>query len=156
MKTGCLELESLTEKKPITGISVVDSNILIYLVDATDKAKHEKAKKFIETIKNNPQNFAICLQNLREFCSIAIRKKNLPPEEIAEYIDLFRNSFQNILYDNEEDILAASGHCAAKKTIFWDSLIAATMQRNEIEIIYTENTKDFKNFERITAINQME
>ena len=137
-------------------MGLIDTNILVYLIDTADKIRHEQAKKFFAQVMNNPLMFAVSLQNLREFCSVSIKKKNAAQGQIEEHAVLFKTFFQKIIQDTEEDALNAIKHSFEKNTPFWDSLIAATMQRNEIEIIYTENTKDFKNFEAIKAINPLE
>ena len=41
------------------------------------------------------------------------------------------------------------------KLHFWDALIAATMIKHGIRVIYTENVKDFAKLREIKAINPM-
>ena len=41
----------------------------------------------------------------------------------------------------------------AARAPFWDALIAACMLEHGIEVIVTENEKDFKNIAGITVVN---
>jgi len=145
----------LQEKKLTDKVGLVDTNILVYLVDATDKKKHEKAKMFLDKIIQHPEIFVVSLQNLREFSSVLINKKKINKQKLEKYLDLFNGAFEEILYDNVDDIISASKESLDKKSSFWDSLLMATMKRNAIELIYTENLKDFKNFKNIESVNPL-
>jgi len=46
--------------------------------------------------------------------------------------------------DDCTDTKRAVEICNGKQALFWDSSIVATMLRNKIDCIYTENTKDFE------------
>lgn len=146
----------MNEKKHTDSIGLVDSNILIYIADATEKKKHMEAKRFLEKIKKQPEHFAIALQNLREFCSIMIEKKKMPKEKIGEYIDTFTSSFEMLLKDSEEDVKKASFLSIENNMPFWDCLLATTMTKYNISMIYTENAKDFKSLNQIKTINPLE
>lgn len=146
----------MNEKKHTDSIGLVDSNILIYIADATEKKKHKKAKNFLEKIKKQPEYFAIALQNLREFCSIMIEKKKMHKEKLGEYIDAFTSSFEIILKDSEEDVKKASFLSIENNAPFWDCLLATTMAKYNIDIIYTENIKDFKPLNQMKAVNPLE
>ena len=150
-----LELASLQEKKHTLEIGLVDSNILVYFADATDKRRHEKAKVFLDEIIKEPERFVISLQNLREFSSVMIKRKKIKSEELNEYLSLFENPFELILTDSEEDIRKASFLTLKRKTHFWDSLIVAVMQKYGINLIYTENIKDFNKFPEIKTVNPL-
>jgi len=39
---------------------------------------------------------------------------------------------------------------------FWDVVIIATMLENEIPILYTENSKDFKKFKDLVIVKDLE
>ena len=136
-------------------LGLVDSNILVYIADATDKNRHKKAKLFLDTISEEPGRFVISVQNLREFSSVMINKKKIKPKELEEYLSLFENSFEWVLIDSIDDVREASSLSLTKKTSFWDSLLVATMERCDVSLIYTENIKDFKKFKGIKAVNPL-
>jgi len=146
----------LKERKHIDEAGLVDTNILVYMADATESSKHEKAKKFLNKIIDNPELYLISLQNLREFCAVMIGKKKIKDKELEQYFILFQSSFEEVIYDTPEDVLFASKITLNKNNHFWDSLLAQTMKRNQVRYIYTENINDFKKFDNVTAINPLE
>ena len=128
---------------------LVDSNVLIYVVDDADKEKHIKAQKWFEQIAENIDLYYISSQNLREFASVLLKKDKATKENIKKWVANYSNIFV-VIHDNKEDIGEAID-LAEKKTHFWDALLAATMKRHNIKTILTEDTKDFKNFKDIAA-----
>ncbi|MBN2066937.1 MAG: PIN domain-containing protein [Candidatus Diapherotrites archaeon] len=149
-----MALENSSERKPTQDKMLVDSCILVYLVDKTEKGKHEKARQWFETIRWE-KNYFVSIQNLREYANISLRKTALPAGEIVENISLFSETF-NTVFDRVEDITAAIGLAGTRGKLFWDAMLAATMQRHGINTILTENTKDFKKFKEIKATNPLE
>ncbi len=119
--------------------TLIDTCILIYLIDAQDEERHSKAVEWFQNIFESNEYF-ISTQNLREFAFVSKNKKKIAPEQIKEYIDLFAKSF-NLISDNVSDIKKAS---EKSKNKYWDSLLTATAKRNNIFQIITENEKDFK------------
>jgi len=130
-------LGSLIEMKFMK--TLIDTSILIYLVDAKEEKKHQKVVGWFEGIFESNEYF-VSLQNLREFAFVAKKKGLLKVEEVKKYVDLFVDSF-NLLYDSVDDIKKASEKPRAK---YWDALLIATAKRNNIFQVITENEKDFK------------
>ncbi len=129
---------------------VLDSNILIYAFDTSEKRKHKIAAQLLSEVLENTSS-AICLQNLTEFFAVSTRniKSPIPKETAKEIVQLFIASkhIQKLKLD-ENSILRA----LELPLPFRDSLIVSTMIENKIFRIYTENVKDFKDH-RIKAIN---
>ncbi len=134
--------------------ALVDTNILVYLIDKTDEKRHRKAKEWFKSIKGQ-ENLFVSAQNLREFSSIALKKSSLHVNEINKILRLFADAF-DLIFDNFEDIIKANNKIEKTRKNFWDALLAATMQRHFISVILTENTKDFKKIKGIKAINPLE
>ncbi|HLC36110.1 MAG TPA: PIN domain-containing protein [archaeon] len=126
---------------------IIDTNILVYLADKADKEKHRKITKWFEGKEENI--YYLSLQSLREFASVTVRKKIISVKEIIEWLSIFEKRFR-ILKDNQDDILVALENM---KNSFWDALLYATMKRNEITSIISENEKDFEKFEGIKVHN---
>lgn len=125
---------------------LVDSNVLVYLVDSKEKKKHSIALRWLGNIKDDLNSYFISTQNLREFVSIALKKGKAKPEKIAEWVAVFRDVFI-LIEDSSADILPALELSSRKKMHFWDALLATTMKRYKIGAIVTENTKDFRKAE---------
>ncbi|MBI4044561.1 MAG: PIN domain-containing protein [Candidatus Diapherotrites archaeon] len=134
--------------------ALVDTNLLVYIIDKTEKHKYEKANKWIKSVKSQDKYF-VALQNLREFSNIARKKSGLSAEEITGFLQVFSDSF-TLVFDSKDDLLKAVFLSEKTKTHFWDILLACTMQRHGIQKILTENTTDFKKIPEIEAINPFE
>ena len=55
-------------------ISLIDSNILVYAFDSSEKPKHKKAKELLKKCWNGERKFAVSTQNLSEFFVNATKK----------------------------------------------------------------------------------
>jgi predicted nucleic acid-binding protein len=123
----------------------IDTNILIYLINQNEIEKHNLAKKIVKNTNCN-----ISIQNLKELSNILFKKTPLTPIEISKYI-IRIGSFATLLPELTTDILEATK--MSKRKNFYDALLVATMKRNGIKKIITENEKDFSDFKGIEIIN---
>ncbi|MBN2127740.1 MAG: PIN domain-containing protein [Candidatus Diapherotrites archaeon] len=137
----------------MTDKGLIDSNILVYAFDSSEKNKQEKAKKFLTEIMINKKGI-LSIQNLAEFHATVTKKINKPisKEESQQIIKELSDSFEILKY-SEKTIINSINFENLYKTHFWDSLLASTMQENNVFLIYTENTKDFKKIPWIKAVN---
>lgn len=137
-------------------IELIDTNILVYAYDNTDKRKHAIAQALLEKCWKKEITYAISSQNLAEFF-ITITKKVPHPLSIvqAEQIiaDICSFSGWKVLQYNQNTLLLAIKMYEKHKKHFWDALILATMREAGITHIYSKNEADFKIFENITVIN---
>jgi len=129
---------------------LVDSCILIYLLDTKEDEKHKKAKIWFES--NKEKRFFISAQNIREFSSNCIRKR-APIEKIIELIYLFSARFI-VLQDDFLDTKNAVEVAYSCPNLFWDAEIVSVMKRNNVDCILTENTKDFESL-GVKAVNPL-
>lgn len=139
-------MENSQEKKQITEKYFLDTNTLAYLISNEDIEKHKKIKDFIKN-----KNLFISIQNLKELSNILFKKTNLNNKAIEKIILNIGRKF-NLLLEQPEDIVYAIQKNENKNN-FYDCLLIATMIRNNIKVIVTENEKDFSNFENIKVIN---
>jgi len=140
----------MQDKEPIF---LIDSNILIYAYSEKDENKKRLALKLLEKCWNGEIKYAVSLQNLAEFFSIAYNKFNIEltkAESILSDIIEFKG-FVKINY-SEKTLIGSIGLIKKFSVPFWDSLIIETMKENGIFNIYTENTDDFK-ISLINAVN---
>ncbi len=131
---------------------MIDTNLLVYLVDNSDAKKHQAVKEFFEAIQGHRRDYFISTQNLREFSNTMVNKTNASIEKIQLYLTQFYLTF-NVLHENVMDSHAAIALTRETKTPFWDALLSSTAKRHEIKLIYTENTKDFERIPGIKVIN---
>ena len=144
--------------KEITNNFLIDTNLLVYAYDTTDEQKHKAARSLIEKCWKKRTKYVISSQNLAEFFMIATKKIPNPIKiEEAEQIvnDICSFSCWKIINYTESTLKKAIELYKKDKKSFWDSLIISTMLENGITNIYTENIKDFRDFEGITTINPL-
>ena len=133
----------------------IDTNVLVYAFDESEKAKREKAKKIVEKITKGEMKGAVSGQVLGELFTVLLKKIEKPVEkEKARIIvnGLIDSIHWKKINHSEKTISNAMDRVINDKTPFWDSLIAETMIENKVPVILTENTKDFKSKE-LKAVN---
>ena len=79
---------------------LVDTNILVYAIDTTEKDKHEVAKKILTEGFKKSQKLCFSTQNLSEFFVVSTATIDKPiNKEIALNI-IKRISYGNVFYSN--------------------------------------------------------
>ena len=68
----------------------LDTNVLVYAVDATDPDKHAKAVAIVQEALRNRRAYAISVQALTEFSNVALGKLGLPPADVLDFLRVFR------------------------------------------------------------------
>jgi predicted nucleic acid-binding protein len=120
--------------------------VLIYLINKNEIQKQTIVHDFLEN-----KNVFISTQNLKEFSNVMLLKTNSTFEEIYKQILIFSKQY-TLLPELPTDIIIAL-KLTKNRQIFYDALLVATMKRNGINTIVTENEKDFADFEEINVIN---
>lgn len=134
----------------------VDTNVLVYAFDASEKEKNRIAKKIIEEITLGEKKGVVSNQILAELFVVLTRKVDSPIE--AEKAQAIVNGFIDSMHWRKVNYTAltvsrAIESSAREKRHFWDALITETMIENRVFSIITENTKDFRNSPHIVAKN---
>lgn len=137
-------------------LALIDSNILIYDFDASDKLKHKKAKEILDACWTGKKRYAVSIQNLSEFF-VNVTNKIEEPISIEDGTIAVKKmimfNWLTKLEPTKQCVERALELCAQQKIHYWDALIAATMIENGIFSIITENTKDFSKIREIQAKN---
>ncbi len=139
----------------MTGINLVDSNILIYFFDEDYPEKKRVTEQIINECYEGRKILAVTTQNLAEFFVNVTKKINHPiPQSLAKKAieEIIKSKgFLKLTVGLSTVIFAAE--IAEKYNIsYWDAQIIAAMKENGISTILTENTKDF-NVPGIVVIN---
>jgi predicted nucleic acid-binding protein len=114
-----------------------------------DSVKHDIALSVISDMINN-NNGVISIQVLAEFSKII--GKTMRADEINSRIADYQNSFPVLSYSIAE-IKKANEIFETYNIHFFDALIVATMDSQNIRTIVTENESDFKKIPWLTVIN---
>lgn len=119
---------------------LIDTNILVYAYDSeAPAAKREKAEKIIRALW---QKACVSAQNLSEAYAVLTEKKKTDAGPAKEIIKGLGEGFHVLGYGKNE-VYAAMDLQSQHKLHYWDALLAATAKSNGVELILTENEKDF-------------
>lgn len=133
---------------------IIDSNILIYAINEISP-KHKIAQKFL---RDNLGRLEITHQNILETIRVLTHKHSPKPMGLKATMDAIGNIGHSarIISPNLMTYYLASelitSHNLTGNRIF-DAYLTATALSNNIKIIATDNTRDFKKFKEIKVIN---
>lgn len=130
----------------------VDTNILVYANDATDKPKQDLCKQIIlDGIQN--ENMVLSTQVLSEFYVTITKKIKVPlPVEIAKREIILLKTAEIVDVDYHS-ILKAIQVSTKNKISYWDSLIVASAVKAECREIVTEDMNDGQLIEGVMLRN---
>lgn len=133
---------------------LIDSNILIYAVNE-DSPKHKLSQKFLHY---NRGKLSLSHQNILEAIRVLTHPKYSQPMNPKLAVDAvlsIAGASRIIIPNNMTQYIATEFiklFKLAGNRIF-DAYLAATALSNDINIIATDNTKDFKKFTELKIIN---
>lgn len=130
----------------------IDTNILVYAHDLTEKNKSETAQKIILDAVLN-ENIVLSAQVLSEFYVTVTTKikKKMPPEIAEKEISLLISA--EIVEIDVNIILEAIKIQKKYKLSYWDSLIIASAKKARCRILYSEDLNPGQTIESIKIIN---
>lgn len=140
--------------------TLIDSNILIYLVNLDDP-KHLSAQKIVKRVFDGQLTGLVTPQIYQEFAAVVSdsrRTQNpLASHDVRRYINLFTKVFHLIVPTRATlDIwvqMIADYHILRQKV--FDAFLVATAYENNISTIYTENINDFRIYPNIEIVNPL-
>ena len=141
-------------------IFFVDTNILAYAYDRSDKRKRAICAKLIRSAFEGESNFFVSNQILAELFVVLTRKvaNPLSSEDAGTIVRAFIDSqkWTKINYDfmTVRRALDDARNMGAYSS-FWDLLIAETMRDSGVKTIYTENLRHFEKIPWVNAVNPM-
>ncbi len=130
----------------------IDTNILVYANDRSEKDKHERAKQIIlQGIAN--ENIVVSTQVLSEFYVTITRKiKTRLPVNIAKKEILLLKNIEIIDIDFL-CIIQAINISIENNLSYWDSLIIAAAQKAKCNIVYSEDLNPDQTIDSVTIKN---
>lgn len=133
---------------------LIDTNIIIYAINA-DSSKHKAAKAFLEESR---ANLEVAHQNILEGLRVLTHPKfaaQMSSKQAMEAI-LSITSVCKLISPQHQTIYIAleliKKYKMSSDQVF-DCYLAATALSNSIDIIVTDNVKDFKKFKEIKILN---
>jgi predicted nucleic acid-binding protein len=132
----------------------VDTNILVYAYDRTAGHKHSLARELMERLWDSGEG-VLSTQVLQEF-HVAVTSRipqPIPARRAREIIsDL---GTWTIALLEVSDILKASELGERYRLSFWDALILVAAQKEDAEILWSEDFNDGQNYEGVIARNPL-
>jgi predicted nucleic acid-binding protein len=133
---------------------LIDSNILVYAYDISSE-RHQKALDFFKNILLS-DSAVVSIQNIVEFSRIMTEKIKNPISPVqTRFIVSELSETMDIIYYDSHTVSDALNISSMNKIHFFDALLAATMEKEGISSIATENEKDFRKISWITVINPL-
>ena len=133
---------------------LLDTNILVHAYNRDSPHNKTASKLLTKTIENENEAY-IALQSIHEFYTVITSPRRVEKplttrraKELADTI-LRTPKIQKLAQTQEattEALTLADKH-NIKGADFFDTLLASTATINEIDVIYTENNKDFKKYD---------
>lgn len=135
---------------------LVDSNVLVYSVHSQDPVKQDYAIKYIDDLIKQ-DNMIISIQNLVELSRLLLEKvvPKFNADSVSRIILILLKNVDIVSY-SPQTIIRASFLSELYGLHFFDALLVATMQENNIGTVVTEDVKDFKKVQGLTVINPFE
>jgi predicted nucleic acid-binding protein len=131
--------ERLTPERFTPERFTLDTNILIYSIDAAGGARREMARQVIDLAVQG--DCWLTLQAVSEFYAAATRKGRMPATEAAAQANDFLSLFAS-LPASAAAVRVALAAAAAGRASYWDALLLATAAEGGCGAIVTEDLAD--------------
>ncbi|MDA4129437.1 MAG: PIN domain-containing protein [Thaumarchaeota archaeon] len=137
---------------------MIDTNIIAYAHDV-NSPNHQVAAALLEKALGQKFEAVISIQNISELYSVLTNsrklKNPLSPQEASRICKLYLSSAEiPKIAPNERAILRAlelASELNRKGGDFFDCVLAATMESEDVKKILTKNVSDFKEFKFVSA-----
>lgn len=125
----------------MNGRSFVDSNVVVYSVDANpaERAKHETA---VGLLASEPDELVISTQVLQEFYVVVTRKLAYPLDEERAARALRGLAKLDVVGVDVPLVMAAAGTSRAAKLSLWDALIIEAARQAGCARVFSEDMSD--------------
>lgn len=135
-----------------TGVTFVDTNILIYSLDANDEVKHRSAENVLVQLWTSGLG-VLSSQVLQEFYNVATCKLRpaLTPPQACQVINDYSDW---CLVDTDPLLIISASRLSEQHSInFWDALIVEAALRAGADELVTEDLQHGRRFGELTLRN---
>ena len=120
----------------------LDTNLLVYSVDATAGVRHELAIEIVD--RATERDCCLTLQALSEFYAAVTRKGMVPPAEAAAQAENWLVAFPTAAA-SATAVRVALADAVAGRMSYWDALLVACAREAGCRVILTEDMTDGAN-----------
>lgn len=135
---------------------LVDTNILAYAALAEQGKKHGLAVDAIAGLVRD-KKMVVSVQNLAELSRVLLEKAKPPLQtgDAKRIIFGYSTCSEEVLKYSGHTVINALSLRAEHGIHFYDALLAATMQENNVSKIFTENVSDFRALSWLDVANPL-
>jgi len=138
---------------------LLDTNVIVHAI-YKGSPLHLPAATLVKRALEEKRQFCITPQNIIEFLSVVTRSRFVdPPLDVEDAVKiaskLFKSRRLRKIYPARGTVLRAAGEglrIGLTGTAWYDLYLAVTMRDNKVETIVTENIRDFRSLDFISAI----
>ena len=135
------------------GRCLVDTNVLVYAYDHSDRVKQERAFEVLDRLASSARA-VLSAQILSEFFVVVTRKipDPLPMREAVRSVENYLRAWP-VLTVTPPLIYEALRGTEQNRMNYWDALVWATAKLNQIPVILSEDFKDGRVLEGVQFLN---
>ncbi|MGQ0677937.1 MAG: PIN domain-containing protein [Rhodospirillales bacterium] len=128
----------------------LDSNILVYSVDAASADRHRRAVDIVEAAIG--RDCVLALQALVEFYHATTRKRIATPRDVATKVEEMGAIFPIVAADHTA-LLSALPAAVTARYSMWDALLLATVEQAGCTLLLSEDMGDGARHGGVTVLN---
>ena len=128
----------------------LDSNVLVYAVNASSPDRHRRAVDIVKA--SIRRDCVLTLQALVEFYHAATRKRYMSPRDAAAKVEELGGVFPLTvaMYHN---VLSALPAAVSARSSIWDVLLLATVEEAGCTLLLSENMGDGARYGKVAVVN---
>ena len=130
----------------------IDTNILVYSIDADASDRHERSKQLVDEAVD--KNCVLTLQALSEFYWAVTRKGKMPHDDAQAQVADWQLLFP-IVMARPSTLRMAITAVVDHKLAFWDAMMWATARQNGVDILFSEDFQDGQNIGGVQIRNPL-
>jgi predicted nucleic acid-binding protein len=132
---------------------LIDTNLLVYLVDQNDPTRQARAQDILGQLTANHAG-RISAQNLAEFMHVSMHRLHppMPPAQALEYASRFARMWP--VFDlTSQVVLEAARGVRDHHLSYYDAQIWASARLNQVPVIFSEDFQDGRVLEGVRFAN---
>jgi predicted nucleic acid-binding protein len=128
-----------------------DTNVLVYATGSVTDVRARRARDLIARAMRAASSILL-LQTLAEFSNVAIRKANIPVEDVRRIVEAWC-AVLPVHAADDNDLMVALETVRAHQLAFWDAMLWASAQRAGVRHLLTEDFQDGFALRGVTFVN---
>lgn len=128
----------------------IDTNILIYAIDADAGNRHKMAIKVLE--RAITCDCLLTLQVLSEFFNVLTRKNQVSVHDATKHVEAFMEIFP-VVAAKQDTLKQAIRMVSEHSFSFWDAMLFATAEEGDVNILLSEDFQHGRLVRNMRVVN---